>query len=111
MSATQLAAAAAMATAALAACATGGGFTPDAPAALDAVLRARFDERIEHYMELRSIAAATAPAFEETADPADIKAAQEGLAARLRTIRADAQHGDIFLPRSGSVFVRLWRRN
>jgi len=52
-------------------------------------------------------AAKDAPSFSETKDPAKIKAAEEALAARIQTLRASAQPGDIFTAAIQKTFRKL----
>ena len=66
-----------------------------------------FDHRIDGYMDLRGKAKAKAPALRETESAAQIKAAQDGLAANIRAIRADAKPGDIFTPEIRARFRQL----
>ena len=76
-------------------------------ATLDAAFQADFKNRIDHYLEVRKQAAKDAPSLKETKDPAKIKAAEDGLAARIQTLRATAQPGDIFSPEIQKTFRRL----
>jgi hypothetical protein len=57
-----------------------------------------FRDRIDRYMDLRSEAADEVIDAEVTEDPARLRAREEALAARIRTLRANAKHGDIFTP-------------
>jgi hypothetical protein len=63
-----------------------------------------FKGRVDRYIALRKTAAGSAPALKQTSNPADIKAAQGGLAAAIRAARADAQPGDILTPDVQAVF-------
>jgi hypothetical protein len=73
----------------------------------DALVLADFQKRIDAYMAIHKEAAKDAPALKETSDPGQIKAAQEGLAARIRTARAAAKPGDILTPEVRNKFRRL----
>ena len=63
-----------------------------------------FKTRVDRYIALRKTAAGSAPALKQTTNPAEIKAAQGGLAAAIRTARADAQPGDILTPDVQAIF-------
>jgi hypothetical protein len=63
---------------------------PDAQVLLD------FQERIKKYLEIHK--KADVPKMKETKDPADIKHAQEALAAAVRAARPNAKQGEIFTP-------------
>jgi len=76
-------------------------------ATLDAAFQVDFKNRIDHYLEIRKQAAKDAPSLKETKDPGKIKAAEEGLAARIQALRATAQPGDIFTPEIQKTFRRL----
>jgi hypothetical protein len=66
-----------------------------------------FQARIDNYMELRGEAADDVPDAEETDDPADLRARENALAARIRALRMNAKHGDIFTPAIRRHFRRL----
>lgn len=83
---------------------TAGG-NPVKPA--DAPLIAEFESRVDKYMEMRNKLKKDAPPLKETPDPAKIKAAQDGLAAKIREARADAKQGEIFTPEIRQLFRRL----
>ncbi len=68
---------------------------------------ADFRDRVDKYVSLRKRAARDGPPLRETNDPAAIRAAQDGLAARIRALRADARAGDIFTVAVRPVFRRL----
>lgn len=72
----------------------------------DAVLR-DFADRVEKYMQLRQPLAESSPDLEETYNPADIVAAQEVLAAKIRAARKNARPGDIFTREIRAKFRRL----
>src|ERR1700694_1881905 len=66
-----------------------------------------FKMRIDQYVSVRKKAAGSAPALKETKDPAQIKAAEEGLSAAIRAARPDARPGDIFTTEIQAAFRRL----
>ena len=74
---------------------------------VDALVLADFQKRIDAYMQIHKQAAKDAPPLKETNDPAQIKHAQEALAARIRAARADAKPGDILTPDARNKFRRL----
>ena len=73
----------------------------------DAAILADFKARVEQYLELRKQAVKGAPKLKETNDPAKIKAAQDGMAERIRAARASAKHGDVFTPEITAKIRRL----
>jgi hypothetical protein len=73
----------------------------------DARVLQDFQARIAKYLEVRKQPEKDAPPLKETSDPAKIKAAQDGLASRIRAARASAQPGDIFTPAIREKFRRL----
>ena len=77
------------------------GKEPDAAALRD------FKARVEDYMDIHKDAAKGPAKLKETKDPAKIQSAQDTLAARIRTARANAKHGDIFTPEISTSFRRL----
>ncbi len=64
----------------------------------DAATQVDFKKRIDAYMDVHNRAVKDGPKMKESNNPAEIKAAQEGLAARIRTARTGAKPGDIFTP-------------
>jgi hypothetical protein len=66
-----------------------------------------FKTRIDDYMKAHDKGAKAAPPLKETPNPAQIKNAQDSLAARIRELRADARQGDIFTPAVAARFKRL----
>src|SRR6185312_10903403 len=54
----------------------------------DALVLADFQKRIDAYMALHKDAAKNSPRLKETKNPAEIKATQEALGARIRAARA-----------------------
>ena len=81
--------------------ATQAGVNPDAAVLLD------FKARVDKYLEIHKEAAKGAAKLKEAEDPAKIAKAHDALAARIRALRADAQHGDIFTAEIRSKFRRL----
>jgi hypothetical protein len=73
----------------------------------DTALIADFKARVDKYMEERKQAQKDTPPLKQTEDPAKISAAQEALAARIGTVRANAKHGDIFTPAIEAHLRRL----
>ena len=65
---------------------------------------AEFAARIQYYMDVRDLAAATVPDQAVSPDPARIRHVSEALAAAIRSVRIDARQGDIFTPRIAAVF-------
>jgi hypothetical protein len=76
-------------------------------ATAEAAFQVDFKNRIDHYLEMRREAKKGAPAFKETKEPAQIKAAESALAARIQTLRSTAQPGDIFTAEIQKTFRRL----
>jgi len=66
-----------------------------------------FKTRIDKYLEVRKQAAKDAPSLKETKDPAKIKAAEDGLALKIRVLRTTARPGDIFTPEISASFRRM----
>jgi hypothetical protein len=78
-----------------------------APSNPDAAILADFNARLDAYVRLRRAAAKDSLTLKETANPAEITAAQEVLAATIRNLRKDAMQGDIFSPQVAALFKRL----
>ncbi len=57
-----------------------------------------FQDRVKKYMEVHKKAAQDSPRMKETKDPAEIKAAQDAIATKIRAARATAKQGEIFTP-------------
>jgi hypothetical protein len=66
-----------------------------------------FQDRIKKYMDLRQEAEKRGPRLKETKDPAEIKRAQEALAANIQLARARAKQGEIFTPEIARLFRQL----
>ena len=73
----------------------------------DAAVLADFKMRVDKYLELRKQAVKDVPPLKETKDPAKIKAAQDGMAVKIRAARVNAKQGDIFTPDIRARFRRL----
>ena len=73
----------------------------------DALVLADFQKRIDAYMAIHKDAAKGSPPLKETKNPAEIKAAQEALGAKIRAARATAKAGDIMTPEIRNKFRRL----
>ena len=68
-----------------------------------------FSDRIEKYVSIEQSADDHTPPLERTEQSAEIKIAQDALAQRIRDLRANAKHGDIFTPEIAAYFRRLLR--
>jgi hypothetical protein len=77
------------------------------PANPDSALLAEFNKRLDNYVKVQRALAKKSPELEETKNPADIKIAQETLAAKVREVRKNAKQGDIFTPPVAAMFKRL----
>ena len=73
----------------------------------DSTIIADFNKRLDHYVKVQRALADKSPDLEETKNPADIKVAQETLAAKIREARKNAKQGDIFTPEIAALFKRL----
>lgn len=73
----------------------------------DAAVLADFNARLEKYVKFQRGVADDSPRLKETSNPAEIAAAQELLAAKIRTLRKNAKRGDIFTPQVSALFRRL----
>lgn len=73
----------------------------------DAAIIKDFKDRIDAYLKLRGKQEKGEGKPQETKDPAEIKATQDVLAARIQAARKDAKPGDIFTPEVRSLFRRL----
>jgi hypothetical protein len=73
----------------------------------DALVLQDFHKRIDGYLAIHKAAKKESLPLKETANPAEIKAAQQTLAAVIRAGRADAKAGDIFTPEIRNKFRRL----
>ena len=66
-----------------------------------------FNKRVDAYMAIHKAAAKDSLPLKETKNPAEIKAAQLALAAKIRAARANARPGDILTPEIRNKFRRL----
>lgn len=73
----------------------------------EALILQDFRARVDKYVELHKQVAKGAPPLKETNDPAQIKTAQDGLAAKIRAARADASPGDILTAEIRNKLRRL----
>lgn len=73
----------------------------------DALVLADFQKRIDAYMAIHKAAAKDAPPLKETNNPAEIKATQDALGAKIRAARATAKAGDIVTAEIQNKFRRL----
>jgi hypothetical protein len=73
----------------------------------DALVLADFQKRVDAYMAIQKAAAKDSLSIKETNNPAEIKAAQQALGAKIRTARADAKPGDVLTPEIRNKFRRL----
>lgn len=78
--------------------------SPDNP---DSAVIADFNKRLDHYVKVQRALAEQSPDLKETKNPADIKIAQETLAAKIREARKNAKQGDIFTPEVAALFKQL----
>jgi hypothetical protein len=73
----------------------------------DALVLQDFSKRVDAYMAIHKAAAKDSLPIKETKNPADIKAGQLALAAKIRAARANARAGDILTPEIRNKFRRL----
>ena len=73
----------------------------------DAKVLQDFTSRIDAYVAMQHKLERESPPPKTTKDPAQIKASQEALAARIRQARAGARQGDIFTPEIAALFRKL----
>jgi hypothetical protein len=73
----------------------------------DALVMADFQKRIDAYMTIHKDVAKDSAPIKETKNPAEIKAAQQELGARIRAARANAMPGDVMTPEIRNKFRRL----
>ena len=78
-----------------------------APANPDSAILADFNARLDHYIKFQREVEKDSPKQKETADHAKTVAAQEILAAKIRSLRRNARQGDIFTPEVAALFKRL----
>ena len=73
----------------------------------EALVLVDFQKRVDAYMAIHKAAAKDSPPLKQTNNPAEIKAAQETLGAKIRAARADAEPCDILTPEIKNKFRRL----
>jgi hypothetical protein len=73
----------------------------------EALVLQDFHKRVNAYMAIHNAAKKKALPLKQTDNPAEIKAAQESLAANIRAARPDAKPGDILTPEIKNKFRRL----
>ena len=88
---------------------SGVSVSPSAKTSPGAIL-SDFTHRVEQYVDLRNKVVEDVGVAEVTEDPARLRAREEALATRIRTLRANAKHGDIFSPAIRMHFRRLLAR-
>jgi len=78
-----------------------------APVNADAATLMDFQRRLDRYIQLQRNVAKQSLRLRETSNAAEIAAAEDVLAAKLRALRKDAKPGDIFTPQVRALFRRL----
>jgi hypothetical protein len=73
----------------------------------DALVLVDFQKRVDAYMAIQKAAAKDSLPIKETNNPAEIKAAQQALGAKIRAARADAKAGDVLTAEIKNKFRRL----
>jgi hypothetical protein len=73
----------------------------------DAKVLVDFQARIDAYMKLHKEMERGAPKLKDKAEPEEIKAHEEALAAKIRAARKTAKPGEIFTPDVRALFRRL----
>jgi hypothetical protein len=73
----------------------------------DSAVLQDFNDRVKKYVDIHKDAAKGSAKQKESENPAEILAAQEALAAKIRAARSTAQHGDIFTAEIRAKFRRL----
>ena len=73
----------------------------------DAAVLQDFKARVDKYLDIHKDAAKGPARLKETEDPAEITRAQDALATRIRSARADAKQGDVFTAEISTAFRRL----
>lgn len=73
----------------------------------DGAILADFNARVKKYIEIHKAAAKGSAKLKQTENPAEITQAQEMLASKIRTARADGKQGDIFTAEIRNKFRRL----
>jgi hypothetical protein len=78
--------------------------TPDFTVQVWGEIVAEFTSRVQHYYELREMAAVGAPPLVVTDNPNEIERTERTLARRIRQARGPARPGDIFTPEITTQF-------
>ena len=73
----------------------------------EAKLMADFKAKVTDYVKMRSKLGTTTPALKQTDHPAEINAAEQALAQKIREARPQAKRGDFFTPATAALFERL----
>jgi hypothetical protein len=73
----------------------------------DAKVLKDFEGRIDAYMKLHNELERDAPKLKDEAEPEEIKAHEDALAAEIRAARKTAKPGEIFTPEVRALFRRL----
>jgi hypothetical protein len=68
-----------------------------------------FDEAVERYLDLRKDVVKKAPKLSEKANPEEIAAHRQHIAHGIRSGRAGARQGDVFVPQIRAYFVETVR--
>ena len=78
-----------------------------APSNPDSAILGDFNARLDNFVKKQRAIAKQSPELKETKNPADIKRAQDILAAKIVQARPNAKQGDIFTPQIAALFKRL----
>ena len=78
-----------------------------APSNPDSAILADFNARLDNFVKKQRALAKQSLKLKETTNPAEIKAAQDMLAAKIAQSRPNAKQGDIFTPQVAALFKRL----
>src|SRR5689334_3278855 len=73
----------------------------------EALVLQDFQKRVSAYMSVHNAAKKKSPPLKQTNNPAEIKTAQESLAASIRMARPNAMPGDLLTPEIRNKFRRL----
>lgn len=90
----------------------GAGAAPDASQARsdeDRRILLEFQQRVERYVALHRQLEGPVPAPQVSTSPAEIRAAVDGLAGKIRAARAGARQGDVLTPEIQQLFRRIIR--
>jgi hypothetical protein len=78
-----------------------------APSNPDSAILGDFNARLDNFVKKQRAIAKQSLELKETKDPAEIKRAQDMLAAKIVQARPNAKQGDIFTPQIAALFKRL----